>query len=140
MDKLTVDGIPAYNGTYDIDLSYFTNAELHLIKKETGLRAGELSEAFAAGDNDLMVAIAAIAIWRKNRDQPNMAPLWDAESGKFTFEMAEAEDEPEDDSLPPQTGPGEPATIADANESDGLTSSDDSDRQANDLKAIGVPG
>jgi hypothetical protein len=138
MDTITIEGVRAYNGDYPLDLSYFTNRELNLIKTVSGVRAGELSEAFEAGDNDLMVAIAAIAIWRKSGDKPNVDMLMDAEAGKFTFKLeAEAD---EDESLPPPTEPGNDETTADGNSSDGESSNGSTDHQENVLRAIGAPG
>ena len=90
-DTITIEGVPGYNGEYPLDITYFTNRELHLIKKVSGVRAGELTEAFNAGDNDLMVAVAAIAIQRHTHKDVNVDALWDAEAGKFTFNMETVE-------------------------------------------------
>ena len=45
----------------------FTNRELHLIKQIAGVRAGELFDAMEVGDNDLVVALAHIAVKRAGR-------------------------------------------------------------------------
>ncbi len=46
MAKLKIDtNIPALDGEFELDTSYFTNRELHMIKKLSGLRAGEFEEA-----------------------------------------------------------------------------------------------
>jgi hypothetical protein len=139
MDSLTIEGIPVYNGEYPLDMSYFTNRELNLIKTVSGVRAGELSEAFEAGDNDLMVAIAAIAIWRSKGEKPNMDPLWDAAAGKFTFNIEDTEAETEDESLPPPTEPDEPDRPSENLTVDGVTSSDGSGLPANGRNSIGAP-
>jgi hypothetical protein len=139
MDSLTIEGIPAYNGDYPLDMSYFTNRELHLIKEVSGVRAGELSESFSAGDNDLMVAIAAIAIWRSKGERPNMDALWDAAAGKFTFNIEDAEAEDDDDSLPPPIAPDEPDKLGEHLTGDGGTSTDGSAHPVNDRNSIGAP-
>lgn len=140
MDTLTIEGIPAYNGEYPLDISYFTNKELHLLKIECKVRAGELQEAFEAGDNDLMVGIAAIAIWRKTGTKPNMDALWDAEVGKFTFQVEEPEEPVEDDDLPPSTAPEENDTPDDSSPEDGATSNGTSDRLVSVPSPTGTQG
>lgn len=141
MDSITIEGIPAYNGDYPLDMTYFTNRELNLIKTVSGVRAGELPEAFAAGDNDLMVAIAAIAIWRQKGEKPNLEPLWDAEAGKFTLTVEDPEEQAEDDeSLPPEIAPDESEANDDSSPEDGAISNGTSDHPVKDLRAIGVQG
>lgn len=141
MDSITIEGIPAYNGEYPLDMTYFTNRELNLIKTVSGLRAGELTEAFGAGDNDLMVAVAAIAIWREKGEKPNLDALWDAEVGKFTFNIAEPELAEDDESLPPEIAPDESETNDDSSPDDGATSNGSSDNlPENALRAIGAQG
>lgn len=97
MDKIVVDGIPAFNGEYPIDLEAFTMRELQIIKRMSGVRAGELSEAFAAGDSDLILAIAVIAVRRNGRQWEAFEKLaWDVDLAKITFvgdEESEVADE-----------------------------------------------
>jgi hypothetical protein len=145
MDTLTIEGIPTYNGEYPLDMSYFSNRELHFIKEVTqtknspGIRAGELQEAFTAGDNDLMVALAGIAIWRKTKVQPNMEPLWEAEAGKFTFEVEAPPDE-EDDDGPPESEPDESGNKPENSQLVGETSNGHSDLPASVLSRTGAQG
>lgn len=61
----------------------FTNRELHLIKQIAGVRAGELFDAMEAGDNDLVVALAHLAIKRAGRNQPTLDMLWDMAPGEI---------------------------------------------------------
>jgi hypothetical protein len=141
MDTLTIEGVLGFNGEYPLDISYFTNRELHLIKKESGVRAGELTEAFAAGDNDLMVCIAAIVVWRKTGTEPNMAAFWDAEAGKFTFNMEEPETEEDDDESIPLSTESEPSdTPTDSSKEDGETSNGTSALPESVLHRIGAQG
>ena len=76
------------NGSFEFDPSYFTNRELHTLKQEAKVRAGEIMDAFAAGDTDLLVVFAHIALRRAGRDIPIDA-LWDLEAGKITFDVGE---------------------------------------------------
>lgn len=105
MTKVSLTGLGVFNGEYDLDLGYFTNRELHLIKQVSGVRAGEIAEALGAGDNDVLVALAAIAAKRAGKDVP-LDMLWDAPSGSSITLIADDE-EPEDESLPPQTASDE---------------------------------
>jgi hypothetical protein len=96
VDKIGIEGIPPYDGEYPLDVSYFTNRELNIIKRLSGVRAGEIEEALRAGDNDLFVALAVIALRRHGVSVVEDA-IWDAETGKLSF-IAGAE---EGDANPP---------------------------------------
>lgn len=42
MAKVLISGaLPVLDGEYPLDASYFTNRELHLIKREANVRAGK---------------------------------------------------------------------------------------------------
>ena len=94
MDQIVITGIAGYNGEYDLDASYFTNKELHTIKKLAGVRAGEIQAAFAAGDNDLIVALAAIALERNGKAVHEQV-LWDAKVGCIMLVGESVEEEEE---------------------------------------------
>ena len=101
MNKLIIEGVPPYDGTHEFeDFASFTNRELHRIKKMTGIRVGEFSEALGAGDNDLLVALATV-ILERNGITVNDDILWDADAGAITmdFTTEDAED-PTQGSLP----------------------------------------
>lgn len=102
MAKVVIEDIPGVNGSYDFNLDRFTNGELRLIKREANVRAGEIEEALQAGDNDVLVCFALIALKRAGRDIPPEA-LWEAEAGSITIDTAD--EEAEDDASPPETGP-----------------------------------
>ena len=91
MDKLVIEGIPPYDGTYEFTLDGFTNRELHRIKKLTGLRAGEFEDAFSALDNDMVVALAVVILERSGQTVKDDI-LWDAEAGDIRLEFGEVED------------------------------------------------
>ena len=100
MDTITITGIAGYDGDYPFDGSYFTNKELHTIKRLAGVRAGEIQAALAAGDNDLVVAFAAIALERNGKAVQEQV-LWDAHVGSITIAFAAPEPEEDDPELPP---------------------------------------
>lgn len=86
MDKFVVTGMPAFDGEYPIDIGSFTMRELQIIKRMSGVRAGELEEAFAAGDTDLILAIAVIAVRRSGRLWESFERLaWESELGAISF-------------------------------------------------------
>lgn len=103
MHNVKIEGVsPAFDGEYPLDLSYFTNRELHLIKQVSGVRAGELDEALGAGDNDVFVAVALIAAKRAGKDIP-VDMLWDAPHGKVTLETDASEEDEADPPVPSPT-------------------------------------
>lgn len=129
--KLILQGTPGFDGEYECDISYFTNRELHAIKTQTGLRAGEFEEAFEKGDNDFMVAIAATALARAGK--PNAYDvLWDMPIGKITFDSS---DEEGAEDSPPESEPA----IAIAGDVSGGGLSGDGDRQVSVPSPTGAP-
>lgn len=107
MDRIVLAGIPPYDGEYEFDASYFTNREYHTIKRIAGVRAGELDEALGAGDLDVIVALAVIALQRNNQPHEEDT-IWDAPGGSISF--IGSEDVVEDPTVPaeqPQSSSGD---------------------------------
>lgn len=119
MDKIVITGIAGYDGEYPFDASYFTNGELHTIKRMAGVRAGEIQASFEAGDNDLVVAIAAIALERNGKVLHEQA-LWNAKAG--CIEVVPAED----DARPPESQPANDESAGERKPSSGQPLSDGS--------------
>lgn len=94
MTGVRISGIPGLDGDYELDLATLKNKDFRRIKQMSGVRALEMEDALGHGDNDVIVAFAAIGLERAGRrfleDQ-----LWDAPLGSITFigdeEEAEAE-------------------------------------------------
>ncbi len=116
-DKLIVTGLDALNGEYDFSIiemmsigmpDSLTNREGHELKKATGVRIGELEDALAAGDNDVLVQFA-ITILRRTGRRVDEDKLWDAPMGtliQFDFASLRMEDEDvEDENRPPEESP-----------------------------------
>jgi hypothetical protein len=122
--KLVVTDVPGLDGEYAADITFFTNRELHRIKKMTGLRAGEFMEAFQVGDNDMVVALAVIVMEREGKEDAEDL-LWDAPAGSVTLEDDEDEAVVEDDALPPAQ-PTETASEPEPSDSGRSESSGDS--------------
>lgn len=103
-DKLIVKGLGAIDGEYEFDLyellgigtsTSLTNRELHRIKEMTGVRAGELIESLAAGDNDVVVGLAAVILTRNRRAFTDDL-LWDAPAeSSLAFQLADREADPQ---------------------------------------------
>ena len=70
--------------TYELPTN-FTFREMNLVKRLTGLRAGELAEAFRTGDTDAMIAFAAVARLRATGDAA-IDNLLDLEIGDVRIE------------------------------------------------------
>lgn len=89
----------------------FTNRELHVIKQVAGVRAGEFWESLAAGDNDVIVALAHIAIKRSGANRPTLDELWDLEAGDIGMDIPEDEPDAEADPTPAaEAADGSPET------------------------------
>jgi hypothetical protein len=108
--KIIISGIPGADGEYPIE-GMLTNRELHEVKRETGLRAGEVGSATVAGDNDVVMAFAMIALRRAGKPEL-MELVWDAPVGDESkpedpFVLLDTSDDEaeakkaEDDALPP---------------------------------------
>lgn len=135
MTHFHIEGLAPFDGDYPVDLSYFTNRELHTIKNLAGVRAGELEDAFKAGDNDLIVAFCVIALERNGKQMPREAVdvIWNAEVGKVSLVAEEDEESPPVEAPPSeQSGSG-----AERSGSSGSGSSNGGDHQANDRSRIG---
>lgn len=101
-------GCDPYTGNYSIDLAQpFTTGELNIIKTISGVRAMEIPDALRAGDSDLIVAFAVVALARAgkvNRRQAPMAAevLWEAPAGSLRFEpdASDGDASPPDEAQP----------------------------------------
>lgn len=94
MANVVIKGVPGLDGSYDLELGRFTLGELHTIKKEAGVRAGEIEDAIRAGDTDLLVAFALIALKRAGREIA-AERLWEADSGDIELDLDDEDDEVE---------------------------------------------
>lgn len=86
--KVTIKGIPPYDGEYEFDQSRLTNRDLHTIKKITGYTPDQFEEVGA--DNDFVVALAIIAV-RKSLQYGKVDEdaFWDAELGGILVDFTE---------------------------------------------------
>jgi hypothetical protein len=133
MSSIKVTGIGrAYDGEYELDGSYFTNKELHTIKKLAGIRAGEIPEALEAGDNDLIVALTVIALERHGT-VVNEDVLWNAKVGCIEAILG---DDQEDEADPPT--PGLDESNSEKKPSSGLSSEDGSASPENGQSRTGL--
>lgn len=147
LDKLIIKGIDELDGEYPCDIvnmltigapEALTNREGHRIKELTGLRAGELSEAFTRDDSDLPLALAIVILTRAGKEFDDNL-LWDAQIGKITFDMGERPEEA--DASPPEVTPGDEQTqqTAEPPANGGEVSTHTAAiRLASDLKSTGV--
>ena len=144
MPKLKIEGIPAYNGSYDLDVAGFTGRELHTIKEISGVRANELQDAFVAGDYDLVVAFTVITLRRAGKIV-NPDEIMDAEVGSITIDVDD-DVVGEDEERPPASSPtpngdenssGVGASANEPTQSSGSPSSDGGDDLPSPLRAIG---
>lgn len=104
MPNLTIVGVAHdVDGTYPLDLTdQFTYGETRTIKQISGARVLELNEAMTAGDSDVILALAKIALDRAGKDVP-VDILLRAKIDSITLEPTAEEQaaEEEADALPP---------------------------------------
>jgi len=134
-DKIVIEGIEAYDGEYDFDATYFTNRELHTIKRLSGIRAGELDDALGAGDNDVIVAMTVIALQRNGKFIDEDL-IWNAEAGRISYRPDPAQAEAAD-AIPPASGTDESSAPAESSASSGLNGSNGSGNSQTTLPATG---
>lgn len=110
VDKLIVSGLGVLDGEYAFDLiellapgtpESLTYRELHQIKAWSGVRAGELDEAFGAGDSDLNLAIAAIVMMRAGKRVDHDVLLDAPGTTELRFVIAERQAEEAEADVPP---------------------------------------
>ena len=144
MDRIVIKGIGVFDGEYPLDLEeqWFNAAELHIVKRMAGVRQGEMEEALAAADNDILVSFAVIAVRRSGKFQKHQLAqfedmLWEADSRSIDFIV----DAKEEDVSPPASRPeSEPASSSGDNEkptSSGVSSDDASESQETDPSPTG---
>lgn len=127
-DKIVIKGVPPYDGEYPIDFETLTMGELHTLKRVAGVRVGEIGDALAAGDSDVVVAFALIAMQRAGKEVDEQA-IWKATIDSISVEIADR-----GDAVPPAGAASEPPT------SSGSSSEPPSDENPeNDPSFTGVP-
>ena len=142
MTKLRVQGVPPYDGEYDLPTSY-TNGELHRIKQICGVPAGKLMEATQEGDVGVLVALATVILERAGH-QVNVQALWDATGDNFDIDTSEEADK---DRPPAEATAGgqqnEPGAVAEQNEAtspSGELGTADGENSQETPPTTGLPG
>lgn len=91
-----------YKGRYEFDPS-FNMAEMHTIKRISGLRGAEIWDGFKAGDTDLRVAFAVIALERAGHEVDESF-LWKKDVSGIQLDLGSGGEEEE--KLPPAPAAG----------------------------------
>lgn len=91
MARIIINGVPGLDGEYPLDLT-FKYRDFHMLKQIANVRANEVSEALAARDTDLVIALAAISMKRAGK-MFDIEALWDAPIDSITLE-GDVEDVP----------------------------------------------
>jgi hypothetical protein len=134
--EISITGVgKKVDGVYELEPSSITNREYHEIKLLTGLRYGELLDAFLAKDPALWVSYALLALRRADKDV-NVDELWDAPHGSIALVFAG--DEEDADAGPPASEL--PESSADSPEGSGATSSSSSGSPESDPSRTGQQG
>lgn len=134
--RFTLTGLGSkWDGEYEFQDLRFTNRELHTIKKLAQVRGAEIMDALLAGDQDLAVAFAFIALERNGTPIPEKV-LWDADSGFMELH----DDEEDDEEKKPDPLGSTPEEPNEKSEPSGPTSETSSDSNPNLLSDSGSPG
>lgn len=92
-EKIIIEGIDSYDGTYELPLGHLKNGEWHEVRQLSGIRPREAADALLAGDLGLIVALAVVALRRSGRPViPQL--LWDSEGGAIRVEFGGDDDSP----------------------------------------------
>lgn len=89
MPKIAITGIPGLDGEYELEM-VFTHRDFRTIKQVAGVRANEVMDAIEAGDLDIIVALAEIALRRAGRAH-TIDDLWDSEAGNISLDVTDEE-------------------------------------------------
>lgn len=130
-------GNPGLDGEHELDVSYFTNRELHLLKREANVRAGEVKDALLAGDNDLAVVFAHIALQRSGKHGP-IDVLWDLPAGNIRVDFSDQEEAAADPPAQSASGNGDELPPAEK-PSSGESSERSSENPDSDPSSTGTP-
>ena len=90
MPKVVIKDVPGLDGEYELDLT-FTHRDFRTIKQTAGVRANEVMDAINAGDLDIIVALAEIALQRSGKPH-SVEQLWDSEAGSITLDVSADEE------------------------------------------------
>ena len=109
-DLVIIKGIPPHDGEYELDLSSINMEEFHMIKRLTGLVAGEVEDALMRIDTDVFVGLAAVVIQRSGKrvTQNVENQLWKSPLGALSVRLepdaplAESQKTPESSSDEPE--------------------------------------
>ena len=82
----------------------FTNRELHTIKRIAGVRSAEIQQAYEAGDNDLLICLALIAVQRAGAARPTLDELWDMPVGAISVVVPDEDPTPAAVAATPPSG------------------------------------
>jgi hypothetical protein len=67
--KISIGGTGLFDGEYELDLDGqpLDHYDAHVIKRIAGVRGGEMEDALRAGDTDMIVALAVVALLRAEK-------------------------------------------------------------------------
>ena len=134
-DMVIIEGVSPHDGEYEIDLATINMEEFHLIKRLTGLVAGEVEDALMRIDTDIFVGLAAVVIQRSGkRVTANVEnQLWKAPLGALRVKL-EPDSPPEKSQEMPRSSNDEPNQ-----QSEGTSSSGDDGKDASETSEEDSP-
>lgn len=104
--KLTIKGVPPYDGDYTLHFAELTAGEFRRIKQMSGYTLAEFGNAAKRMDTDWVTALGTVAAARKHSVVQEDA-FWNSELGAIVVDFS---DEAQEDVADPPTIPAEPRT------------------------------
>ena len=98
MPKIVITNVPGLDGEYELDMN-FTYRDFRTIKQVAGVRANEVMDALNAGDLDVIIALAEIALRRAGKAH-QLDELLDADASDASISI-DVSDMEVDESPPP---------------------------------------
>jgi hypothetical protein len=140
MAKMVIgEDVPQIAGEYEIVLPPWTKREWHMIKKETGIVAGEFGDPDAKMDMNQMTALALVALGRAGKG--HLAPLlWETDDEQVTFDFSE--EEAAEKAIPPPNEPNaseSASSTSDQNERSGPSGANGGENPESPPNRIGLP-
>ena len=142
--KLTIDGLPPFDGNYKVVLPPYVRREWHEIKTETGLLPRDFEDALERMDQDAFAALVWVTLTREGFPARQVWRTLD-EADMFNDHMFQIETEPAEEetenppALTPEPPPETAATGAVNGNSSGASTSGPSDAPETTHETVGVP-
>jgi len=132
--RILIKDLFPYDGEHDCGGPY-SMEEVYTFKRVAEVRPTEYEEALRTGDVGIVVALAIVALKRKDHDPINEVLLWKSKVGQVLLDFSD-----EGDAIPPPvTNGNSPLSSDESTPSIGQSGSDIGDPSDSDPSGTGTP-